>query len=246
MEVPQGISTMTKRDVIVRALQKSKDLPLDMQAAAVEMYLEVADELAPEVPALVEPPVAVAAIINQGIGSTSPAQSPIIVAASMEEIPRIAPDVEASAPGPDRPCRSFVQLVNDVKVPQAIEVIMGDGKPLRIGLRTVPSQEAEIVRVVSYVPVGPDGGVEGPSAVFTRYEKDLRIEEKIGNIADGVRCRFKPVKDVVPIEPMMVGGDFRANCVKVAEEPEGTPMRESDGNVPRSIFHELAKRVVAQ
>lgn len=240
MEGPQGISIMTKRDVIIRALQKSKGLPLDMQAATIEMYLDVADELAPESPALEAQPVAAAPVVSEVAGRET--QSPLVVAASTDEIPRILPDAKAIPPDPDKPCRSFAQLVNEVKVPQFIDVRMTDGKSLRIGLRIVPSQDAEIVRVLSYVPVGPDSGVEGPSAIFTRYEKDLRIEEKIGTIADGVRCRFRPAKDVKHIEPVRVELNFRDNCVKVEEEPDGTPMRESGGNAPRSIFHDLAER----
>ena len=185
-----------RKTIIMKALQKSAGLPLEQQAATVEMYLEIASDM--DAPTQSFQPIASSSNYIQTPPMSALLATPVaypdheldrkVEISPVPEPPPLPLDDEPT----DTERRSFQQIVNYVAehAPKHMEVEMSDGGKLRVVLKQEPVASLKTFRLVAMVD-----GREGPQANFDVWEKNLDMAGKLEAIKRGVRAQFRPEKE---------------------------------------------------
>lgn len=176
------------KSIILKALQRSQDLPLDEQAEMVVRYLDIASDIA-LVPAPQPPPL-------------SPPPSP---RPSMQELWRPAPaDEEFDEPAvlPSRLTvrpqevsaltRSY-RTVDEIasylesRAPKEMEVpVPGAPKPMRLIRRIEAHEPLDMVKL-SYIPAGQ---ADGPAVILSTTDEKIGLEKHLQEIREVIRHQY--------------------------------------------------------
>jgi len=171
---------MTRQEIIFKALQKSAGLDDAARAGIIEAYLEIASDISG--PAL-QPVVRM-----QTFEPPQPVEKSRLVAVSDAYREPVPEPIRVDADVKDRKYRTvdkIRQYLEDA-APSKLDILMPDGSTMTVHRKLESNEMFNLVKA-TYSPIG---GAEGPAALFSCYDRDLNLDEKLNEVAAAAAGMF--------------------------------------------------------